>query len=76
MRLGLALNVAVFYREVFDNLRKAVRVAREAILTGEDKLEESDEATYKETKAILQLLKENEAKWVEQDKDGELGEEL
>lgn len=75
MRLGLALNVAVFYREVFDNLRKAVRVAREAILTGEDKLEESDEATYKETKAILQLLKENEAKWVEQDKDGELAEE-
>lgn len=63
VHLGLTLNLALFYYHVLDDKRLGKAVASDAIVIAEDNLDKSDETTFKETKQILQLLKNNLAEW-------------
>jgi hypothetical protein len=49
-----------------ENCKKACLLARNAIIKAEDKLDECDETTYKEAKAIIQILNENKSIWKEE----------
>jgi hypothetical protein len=53
IRLGLTLNLALFYYHVLDDKRLGKAVASDAIIIAEDNLDKSDESTFKETKQIL-----------------------
>jgi len=59
IRMGLSLNLAVFFFEVLDDKKSAKKLANEAIILAEDQIDKIDEATYKEAKTLLALLKEN-----------------
>ena len=63
--------MSVFYYEILDDKKSAKQIALESIVMAEDKLDTTDEATYKEAKSILALLKENYEKWVLQPDDDE-----
>lgn len=63
IRLGLSLNLAVFYYNVLDDKKSAKKLANEAILMAESTIDKVDEATYKEAKTLLALLKEDLEEW-------------
>jgi 14-3-3 protein epsilon len=65
-RLGLALNMSVFYREVLGDIDAASAMARRAF---EDSIAELDcvlEDSYKDSTLIMQLLRDNLTLWTEE----------
>mmetsp|Transcript_12020 Transcript_12020/g.28197 ORF Transcript_12020/g.28197 Transcript_12020/m.28197 type:complete len:251 (-) Transcript_12020:50-802(-) len=63
IRLGLALNFSVFYYEVFSAPDKACVLAKAAFEDARKMMNEADQDTYKDSSAILQLLRDNLALW-------------
>jgi len=63
IRLGLALNYSVCYYEVLKDKKKACELAREAFDKAISKLDELDEASYKDSTLIMQLLRDNLTLW-------------
>jgi 14-3-3 protein epsilon len=64
IRLGVSLNFAVFYYEILNNPIKACMIAKESFdnaITNLGDLKSEDK--YKETFAVLQLLKDNITVW-------------
>jgi len=68
IRLGLALNYSVCYYEILKDKKKACELAKDAFDQAISKLDELDEASYKDSTLIMQLLRDNLTLWTS---DGE-----
>jgi 14-3-3 protein epsilon len=75
IRLGLALNYSVCQYEILKDKKKACELAREAFDKAISKLDELEEAAYKDSTLIMQLLRDNLTLWTSDAGDGnEAGE--
>jgi len=63
IRLGLALNYRVCYYEILKDKKKACELAKDAFDQAISKLDELDEASYKDSTLIMQLLRDNLTLW-------------
>ena len=63
IRLGLALNFAVFHFEVLSNLEDAIRMAQDAFEAAIPELEKAPEEKYRDSVMIMQLLRDNLSLW-------------
>jgi len=63
IRLGLALNYSVCFYEVLKNKQKACDLAKAAFDQAISKLDKLDEASYKDSTLIMQLLRDNLTLW-------------
>ena len=59
VRLGLALNLSVFYYEVDNNHREAITVGDEAMSEALKKIDDCDEESFRDAKGIIDMLREN-----------------
>jgi len=75
IRLGLALNYSVCQYEILKDKKKACELAREAFDKAISKLDELDEASYKDSTLIMQLLRDNLTLWTSDAGDGNEGGE-
>jgi len=75
IRLGLALNYSVCQYEILKDKKKACELAREAFDKAISKLDELDEASYKDSTLIMQLLRDNLTLWTSDAADGNEGAE-
>jgi len=63
IRLGLALNYSVCYYEILRDQKKACELAKKAFDDAISKLDQLDEASYKDSTLIMQLLRDNLTLW-------------
>jgi len=71
IRLGLALNYSVCHYEVLKDPKKACELAKKAFDEAISKLDQLDEASYKDSTLIMQLLRDNLTLWTsDQNVDG------
>lgn len=63
VRLGLALNFSVFYYEVFSSPEKACLLSKAAFDDAMAVMDSLDEDSYKDSAAIMQLLRDNLTLW-------------
>lgn len=71
IRLGLALNYSVCQYEILKNPESACKIARTAFDDAISKLDELDEASYKDSTLIMQLLRDNLTLWTSEQGDEE-----
>lgn len=62
-RLGLMLNLSVFYFEVKNESKTACKLAKEAFDSAIEKLDKLTDACYKDSTLIMQLLRDNLTLW-------------
>ena len=62
-RLGLALNYSVCYYEIMKEIEKACDMAKAAFDDAIDKLDDIEDASYKDATLIMQLLRDNLTLW-------------
>jgi len=62
-RLGLALNASVCYYEINKDKEKACKLAKQAFDEAIQKLDSLNDATYKDSTLIMQLLRDNLTIW-------------
>jgi len=70
IRLGLALNYSVCYYEILKDKKKACELARDAFDKAISKLDQLDEAQYKDSTLIMQLLRDNLTLWTSDSQEG------
>jgi len=75
IRLGLALNYSVCYYEVLKNKKKACELAKNAFDQAISKLDKLDEASYKDSTLIMQLLRDNLTLWTSDQEEGRIAVE-
>jgi len=63
IRLGLALNYSVCCYEILKDEKKACEMAKKAFDDAISKLDQLDEASYKDSTLIMQLLRDNLTLW-------------
>jgi len=63
IRLGLALNYSVCFYEILKDKQKACDLAKTAFDQAISKLDKLDEASYKDSTLIMQLLRDNLTLW-------------
>jgi len=63
IRLGLALNYSVCFYEILKDHKKACELAKKAFDDAISKLDQLDEASYKDSTLIMQLLRDNLTLW-------------
>lgn len=63
VRLGLALNMSVFYYEILENAQKACDIAKQALENAYAELDSLSEESYKDSTLIMQLLRDNLTLW-------------
>lgn len=63
IRLGLALNYAVFLYEVKNAGRRAIRLAQEAFEAALGQLDSLKQESYKDSTIIMQLIRDNVKMW-------------
>ena len=66
VRLGLALNFSVFHYEIMQDAKSASMIARDALESAVDNLDQCDEDKFTEAQSIIELLKENLNIWCEE----------
>jgi len=71
IRLGLALNYSVCFYEILKDKKKACELAKGAFDTAISKLDKLNEASYKDSTLIMQLLRDNLTLWTSDNQDGE-----
>ena len=59
IKLGLVLNLSVFYYEVMKDTKRACSIADQALQAALEKIDDLGEEEFKDAKAIIELLKEN-----------------
>eukprot|EP01083_Nonionella_stella_P284903 969849_1 len=62
-RLGLALNFSVFYNEILKQPEKACNLAKRAFDSSIEKLDTLNDASYKDSTLVMQLLRDNLTLW-------------
>jgi 14-3-3 protein epsilon len=67
IRLGLALNYSVCFYEILKDKQKACDLAKTAFDQAISKLDKLDEASYKDSTLIMQLLRDNLTLWTSDD---------
>lgn len=67
IRLGLALNYSVCHYEILKEPKKACALAKSAFDEAISKLDQLDEASYKDSTLIMQLLRDNLTLWTNDD---------
>jgi len=71
-RLGLALNFSVCYYEILKKHEEACKLAKEAFDAAIEKLDTLNDASYKDSTLIMQLLRDNLTLWTsETDQQGD-----
>merc|ERR1712087_831123 len=71
-RLGLALNFSVCYYEILKEPEKACDLAKKSFDAAIEKLDTLNDASYKDSTLIMQLLRDNLTLWTSsQDEDGD-----
>ena len=63
VRLGLALNFSVFYYEIMNEQDEACKLAKSAFDEAIQQVDTLNEASYKDTTLIMQLLRDNLMLW-------------
>lgn len=63
VRLGLALNFSVFFKEIMKAPDRALTLARTAYQDGFSEISRSDSSPKEETRTIMKLLSENITLW-------------
>ncbi|XLS58229.1 hypothetical protein HN51_007984, partial [Arachis hypogaea] len=63
IRLGLALNVSVFYYEIMNSPERACHLAKQAFDEAIAELDTLSEESYKDSTLIMQLLRDNLTLW-------------
>jgi len=71
IRLGLALNYSVCFYEIVKDHKKACELAKKAFDEAISKLDQLDEASYKDSTLIMQLLRDNLTLWTSDNNDGD-----
>lgn len=74
-RLGLALNRSVCYYEIMKQSKRACQVAKEAFDLAIQKLDTLNDATYKDSTLIMQLLRDNLTLWTSEETTGDVEEQ-
>jgi len=69
-RLGLALNFSVCNYEILNDGDKACALAKEAFDEAIEKLDSLNDASYKDSTLIMQLLRDNLTIWTKENEDG------
>jgi len=69
IRLGLALNYSVCFYEILEDPQKACSLAKNAFDEAVSKLDGLDEAQYKDSTLIMQLLRDNLTLWTQENDD-------
>jgi 14-3-3 protein epsilon len=69
IRLGLALNYSVCFYEILKDQKKACELAKKAFDDAISKLDQLDEASYKDSTLIMQLLRDNLTLWTSDNSD-------
>lgn len=67
IRLGLALNYSVCFYEILKDKKKACELAKSAFDEAISKLDKLEEADYKDSTLIMQLLRDNLTLWTSAD---------
>jgi len=75
IRLGLALNYSVCFYEILKDKKKACQLAKDAFDEAISKLDKLEEADYKDSTLIMQLLRDNLTLWTSTDEDDNNQEE-
>jgi len=70
-RLGLALNFSVCYYEILKNPEEACKLAKQAFDAAIEKLDTLNDASYKDSTLIMQLLRDNLTLWTSENNDDE-----
>jgi len=68
-RLGLALNYSVCHYEILEQKDDACKLAKEAFDDAIEKLDSLNDASYKDSTLIMQLLRDNLTIWNQTDED-------
>lgn len=68
-RLGLALNFSVCYYEILKKKDEACKLAKEAFDAAIEKLDTLNDASYKDSTLIMQLLRDNLTLWTSEEDD-------
>ena len=63
MRLGLALNLAVFYKEIKKLTDKAIILTEVSLQQAIDRIDDSGDSPFKDSETIIQMLKNNLEIW-------------
>lgn len=71
IRLGLALNFSVCYFEILQQPEKACELAKNAFDDAISKLDTLDEASYKDSTLIMQLLRDNLTLWTQDSQENQ-----
>jgi len=66
-RLGLVLNLSVFYYEILRDTEKGIQLAKQNFDEAVRELEDLPESDYKEATLIMQLIRDNLTLWSEDD---------
>jgi len=69
-RLGLALNYSVCHYEILEQKEDACKLAKEAFDDAIEKLDSLNDASYKDSTLIMQLLRDNLTIWNQTEEDG------
>ncbi len=75
VRIGLALNFSVFLYEIRKKPKEACEMAKKAFDEAISGLQDLEEEKYKDSTAIMQLLKDNLTLWTSELEEGEEGKE-
>jgi len=70
-RLGLALNFSVCYYEILKEPQKACELAKKSFDDAIEKLDTLNDASYKDSTLIMQLLRDNLTLWTNENQDGD-----
>merc|ERR1712019_119542 len=70
-RLGLALNFSVCYYEILKEPEKACDLAKKSFDAAIEKLDTLNDASYKDSTLIMQLLRDNLTLWTSSNDDDE-----
>lgn len=70
-RLGLALNFSVCYYEILKQPEKACELAKKSFDAAIEKLDTLNDASYKDSTLIMQLLRDNLTLWTSEQADDE-----
>jgi len=73
-RLGLALNFSVCFYEILKKKKEACELAKKAFDAAIEKLDTLNDASYKDSTLIMQLLRDNLTLWTSEGQEGD-GEE-